>query len=465
MNVWYAFPSATKEAAQKTIDLWKSKGYKVIVLTDGDSRPDLKNYNFHLHMKKFVSWGDAQNRMAEYVLSKDQNAAVVIAGSDDVEPDMDKDPQEIAGRMQMVFGSKLDGVMQPTGDEYGSIHKCAPHPWVGIGYIRRGGRFFAGYHHLYTDQEYRDVAVELNRYVEFADVVQYHRHWGRQGEKDNLPKARRSYIKRNQKADKALYHERRLQRYASTVAPSPINGQRFCEIADGKRIVCRKTQFLLQEPIPKRCTTLILHNSDKSLTRAMVDKVPAHVQTIAAANCEPSGPRILALPLGLINSTDLLWKLRFAKNWHGGRSNLVYLNAPWNVPNAAKKKERQSLYAMFDRSWTYTVNRDGQRGVPFEKYYEDLANSAYCFSPRGAGIDCHRTWEAMYLGCIPIVRRHKELEPFVEIGLPILMVDDWEEVTEDLLNKKMAGMYDKFRTAGEKLTFNYWNERIFGCTE
>ena len=30
---------------------------------------------------------------------------------------------------------------------------------------------------------------------------------------------------------------------------------------------------------------------------------------------------------------------------------------------------------------------------------------AFVLSPRGRGLDCHRTWEALCLGCIPIVKK------------------------------------------------------------
>ena len=40
-----------------------------------------------------------------------------------------------------------------------------------------------------------------------------------------------------------------------------------------------------------------------------------------------------------------------------------------------------------------------------KKYRQMLANSAYVLSPPGNGADCHRTWEAIYLGAIPIVLR------------------------------------------------------------
>ena len=53
-----------------------------------------------------------------------------------------------------------------------------------------------------------------------------------------------------------------------------------------------------------------------------------------------------------------------------------------------------------------------------------------CSSPHrgGIGADCHRTWEAMYLSIVPIVKRSAMAEHFWEIGLPLMIVDDWREL-------------------------------------
>lgn len=61
-----------------------------------------------------------------------------------------------------------------------------------------------------------------------------------------------------------------------------------------------------------------------------------------------------------------------------------------------------------------------------KKYREMLSNSAFVLSPPGNGADCHRTWEAMYLGAIPIVL--KKYWPFGNKNLPVLAVEDWSDI-------------------------------------
>lgn len=56
------------------------------------------------------------------------------------------------------------------------------------------------------------------------------------------------------------------------------------------------------------------------------------------------------------------------------------------------------------------------------------ASHRFALSAPGNGLDCHRTWELLYLGCIVITRR-SSLDPLYE-GLPVVLVDDWDEVRE-----------------------------------
>jgi hypothetical protein len=74
--------------------------------------------------------------------------------------------------------------------------------------------------------------------------------------------------------------------------------------------------------------------------------------------------------------------------------------------------------------------------VPVWINYEYTHRSTYVLSPRGAGEDCHRFYEAIYLDSIPIVKRTNT--PFDKLYkiFPCLIVNDWNEVTRDLLESK-----------------------------
>jgi len=92
--------------------------------------------------------------------------------------------------------------------------------------------------------------------------------------------------------------------------------------------------------------------------------------------------------------------------------------------------------------------------------WENMVQCAFVLSPHGNGLDCHRTWEALCLGCIPIVKT-SGLDPLFE-GLPVWIVSSWSDVTESNMRSKV----DEFRNISfqyEKLTLKYWQSKIIGA--
>lgn len=74
--------------------------------------------------------------------------------------------------------------------------------------------------------------------------------------------------------------------------------------------------------------------------------------------------------------------------------------------------------------------------VPVWINYEYTHKSLYVLSPRGAGEDCHRFYEAIYLNSIPIVKRTNT--PFDKLYnvFPCLIINDWTDITRELLEEK-----------------------------
>ena len=84
---------------------------------------------------------------------------------------------------------------------------------------------------------------------------------------------------------------------------------------------------------------------------------------------------------------------------------------------------------------------------------------AFVISPHGNGLDCHRTWEAIALGAIPIIKT-SPLDPLFE-GLPVWIVKDWNQVNEHSMLKKMKEFKDRFNETNlEKMQLKYWLKKI-----
>lgn len=85
--------------------------------------------------------------------------------------------------------------------------------------------------------------------------------------------------------------------------------------------------------------------------------------------------------------------------------------------------------------------------------WKNMTKYAFVVSPFGNGYDCHRTWEALVLGCIPIVRRCGIESVFDD--LPVWIVNDWKEITLDNMKQKIEEFKNKTFNY-EKLSLYYW---------
>ena len=198
---------------------------------------------------------------------------------------------------------------------------------------------------------------------------------------------------------------------------------------------------------------IVTHNSDTN-----VDFLPPrNVVKWFTQNVNITNRRIESIPIGLENNKwfkaarkkDKMEQVLKTSRKH---KNLVYMNH--NIKT--NPEERQYVYdVMRNKPWV-TVNM-GVNGQAFDQYIDDIYNHKYVLCPRGNGIDTHRLWETLYMGSVPVVR--KDVNNWFYNNLPILYVNDWESVTDELLNAMWSnfenGIWDK-----EILTFKYWRNKI-----
>ena len=97
------------------------------------------------------------------------------------------------------------------------------------------------------------------------------------------------------------------------------------------------------------------------------------------------------------------------------------------------------------------------RRVDRETTWRNQSKHAFVISPHGNGLDCHRTWEALCLGCIPIVRTSPLDALFAD--LPVYIVNDWSDVTEINL-RKVLNEFSQRKFDLNRLTLKYWMDKI-----
>ena len=99
--------------------------------------------------------------------------------------------------------------------------------------------------------------------------------------------------------------------------------------------------------------------------------------------------------------------------------------------------------------------------VSSSKHRRLLSTYSFVASPPGNGLDTHRTWEAMYLGCVPIVLRSYMTEFYKNLGLPVWVIDTYSDL-DGFDERDLAVKYEEFRPLfqNEALWFEYWENQI-----
>jgi hypothetical protein len=122
------------------------------------------------------------------------------------------------------------------------------------------------------------------------------------------------------------------------------------------------------------------------------------------------------------------------------------------------KAERYPPLALFkNKSWA-TI-QDGFNNINLYKSFFDTMNKCqFVLCPAGNGIDTHRLWESLYLGCIPIVKKYAFTEYFAA-KLPLLIVNNWGDITLKFLINKYQEM-DRMNYNWDILKISYWKNLI-----
>lgn len=171
----------------------------------------------------------------------------------------------------------------------------------------------------------------------------------------------------------------------------------------------------------------------------------------------PSNSKLHPIPIGLAN-----------RKWGWGKIELYNERIPearsrirteWVYGNFAVGSNRKVRQPVWDYFSENTI--DGWvKMIPFRdhlEYMQEMPSFRFVLCPPGNGLDTHRAWESLLLGCYPIVIS-STLNPLYE-DLPVLILDKWEDLNRELLEKK----YEEFKGRSwnyEKLYFPYWLKQV-----
>ena len=159
--------------------------------------------------------------------------------------------------------------------------------------------------------------------------------------------------------------------------------------------------------------------------------------------------KMIGIPIGLENSQWKGYDHNICKKYKNSiKENLLYFNFSLNT-NTERASIENSLYK---NGFTKNESKD------WENYIKELSKYKFAVSPEGNGIDCHRVWECIYVGCIPIIKKNSIMFEFFK-DLPILWVQDFKCITNEFLIQEYNLFKDKNFNI-EKITMKYWYASI-----
>lgn len=140
--------------------------------------------------------------------------------------------------------------------------------------------------------------------------------------------------------------------------------------------------------------------------------------------------------------------------------------------------DKRRRYGMNRRRIEYELHKRNIVNFPFVRkhsYWKALLDHKFIISPEGNGIDCHRHYEALMAGCIPVV----EDNPLIRekyAGCPIVYTKNYLDIKESYLQKKYEEMIDQTydfsclflshytedQQRDIKLSGNYWLKKLTG---
>lgn len=168
-------------------------------------------------------------------------------------------------------------------------------------------------------------------------------------------------------------------------------------------------------------------------------------------NCHVIHPKLQPIPIGVANEE---WPhgnketIVDVANMNSIKNGLIYCN--YDISTNTSERTA-ALHALNNKTF---ITKDFTKHS-FKQYLEIVAKHKFIISPPGNSVDCHRIWESIYLGTIPVCLKSVPLVYFKDS--PILFVDSWDQITEDFLMNN----YEKITKQNKlKSTFNHYTELL-----
>ncbi|HJZ23196.1 MAG TPA: hypothetical protein VJ201_01965 [Candidatus Babeliales bacterium] len=221
-----------------------------------------------------------------------------------------------------------------------------------------------------------------------------------------------------------------------------------------------KKFFQEYHPLISHKYILITHNGDRSAPGEFLSYLddPKIIHWFGQNTSIKNHPKFTPIPIGIANKywahgDPDIFDNAIRKAVYAQKKFLLYSNFE---PSNMFAKRQPVIDYFSDKRFCYKAARK-----KINLYLAELAESKFVLCPEGCGLDCHRMWETLLMGSIPVMQR-STLSPLFE-GLPVVIVDTWSDVTKDFLEKKWQefcsqDIRKEYRL--EKIYVSYWKNLI-----
>lgn len=227
-----------------------------------------------------------------------------------------------------------------------------------------------------------------------------------------------------------------------------------------------ETFFTTKHPLISVRYVLVTHNSDDAVPGRFVHYLddPKLIHWFGQNPSIAQHPKFTPIPIGIANQywahgKKEMFNVAMDKKRKVTKDITLYINfAPGTgyIDEEAFRiyaaERADALNILGTKSFSYLAPRK----APAD-YLMDVARSKFVASPRGHGLDCHRTWEALLMGSYPIVKTSPLDSAYKD--LPVVIINDWSEITEAFLQKKYDELSSKSWNTS-KIYVHYWIDLI-----
>ena len=229
------------------------------------------------------------------------------------------------------------------------------------------------------------------------------------------------------------------------------------EFFEKDSIVFCKTDFidsLFQSiSISDKNYVLVTHHSDYPIDISRFSKKPKNVKKWFAINPTQKDESLIAIPLGLKTHKGIYLEERYMTKWFVNEADRLRLNDKENVVYCNWTNTNPYRNIIIQQLEQNNISYRLESGLSFNEYANNMSKHRFVISPPGNGIDCHRTWESLYMGCIPIVIKNDIYDNWPD--LPILQIEDYSELTNDIMEKFLKKEFNL-----EMIEMEYWAKKI-----